>query len=39
MFGKNLIPEIWAKMFSTNQIAAFLRDSKTECISENKQLE
>ena len=24
MFGKNLVPEIWAKILSSNQIAVFL---------------
>ena len=26
MFGKNLLPEIWAKMLSDNQIAVFLNE-------------
>ena len=26
MFGENLIPEIWAKMLSANQIAIFLNE-------------
>ena len=26
MFGKNLVPEIWAKMLSANQIAVFLNE-------------
>ena len=26
MFGKNLVPEIWAKMLSANQIAVFLKE-------------
>ena len=26
MFGKNLIPEIYAKMLSNNQIAVFLNE-------------
>ena len=26
MFGKNLVPEIWTKMFSANQIALFLKE-------------
>ena len=26
MFGKNLVPEIWAKMLSASQIAVFLND-------------
>ena len=26
MFGKNLVPEIWAKMLSANQIALFLKE-------------
>ena len=26
MFGKNLVPEIWAKMLAANQIAVFLNE-------------
>ena len=26
MFGRNSVPEIWAKMVSANQIAVFLKD-------------
>ena len=26
MFGKNLVPEIWAKMLSANQITVFLNE-------------
>ena len=26
MFGKNLVPDIWAKILSTNQIAVFLKE-------------
>ena len=26
MFGKNFVPEIWAKMLSDNQIAVFLNE-------------
>ena len=26
MFGKNFVPEIWAKMLSANQIAVFLNE-------------
>ena len=26
MFGKNLVPEIWAKMLSANQIAVLFKE-------------
>ena len=34
MFGKNLVPEIWAKMLSINQIAVFLSEKSPEQINE-----
>ena len=34
MFGKNFVPEIWAKILSANQTAAFLNEQ----ILQNKSL-